>query len=135
MIQPVREDRVAAPGERGQDREIGEIPGREGQRPRARAGAHERGELAFERRVRREVAADEVRRARAGAPARRAFARRRDNLRVIGKAEIVVAREGDELASVDDDASALRRGKRAPDPLQARGLPCREAALETGDRC
>ena len=134
VVQPVGEDRVAAPGERGQDREIGEIPGRERQRARARAGPNERGELGFERRVRREVAADEMRRARADAPARRAVARGRDDVRVVGESEVVVAREGDELAAVDDDARALRRGERAPDPLQSRGLPRREVALEIGDQ-
>ncbi len=134
MVQPVGEDRVAAPGERGEDREIGEIAGRERQRPRPGAGPHERGELGFERRVRREVAADEVRRARADTPARRAVARGRDDVRVLGETEVVVAREGNELAAVDDDARALRRGERAPDPLQSRGLPRREAALEIGDQ-
>ena len=134
VVQPVGEDRVAAPGERGQDREIGEIPGREGQRLRPCAGANEGGKLGFERRVRREVAADEVRRARADAPARRAFARGRDDVRMIGETEIIVAREGDELAAIDDDARSLRRGERAPVPPQSRGFLRRESALEFGDQ-
>ena len=45
VVEPVGEDRIAAPGERGQDREVGEIARRERQRPRVGAGSHERREL------------------------------------------------------------------------------------------
>ena len=80
VIQPVGEDRVAAPGERGQDREIGEVAGRKRQRSRARARAHERGELALRapraaRSGRRRGA--KRRRPRPTAPRRRALRRSR----------------------------------------------------------
>ncbi len=69
MIQAVGEDGVAATRERGQDREVREIAAREKQRARIRAGRDEGGELALERLVRRLVADDKVRRARANAEA------------------------------------------------------------------
>ena len=109
MIQAVGEDRVGPARERRQDREVGKIAGRERKCARAGARAHECSELVLERRMRREMTADEMRRAGACAPARRAFAHRRDHLRMTGEPEIIVAREGDELAAVDDEPRALRR--------------------------
>ena len=84
--------------------------------------------------MRREVAADEMRCARACAPARRAVARGRDDVRMIGEAEIIVAREGDEprpststRAPVAD--SSVRRFRSSPAASSAPRL-----ALEIGDR-
>ena len=84
--------------------------------------------------MRREVAADEVRGAGAHAPARRAVARGRDDVRVIGEAEIIVARERQELAAVDDDVRALRRRERAPGSLPSVGVLRREVAEEPRDQ-
>ncbi len=51
-----------------------------------------------------------------------------------GEAEVVVAREGDELASVDDNARPLRRRDRAPGPLAPIGLPRREVGQQARDQ-
>ena len=80
------------------------------------------------------VAADEMRRARTHAPTRRALARRGDDRRVAGEAEIIVAREREHATPVDDDARPLRGFERAPDAIQARFAPCRELALESLDQ-
>ena len=48
--------------------------------------------------------------------------------------EIVVAREGDELAAVDPDARALRRFQRAPGASQSGGVQRLEGALEAGEK-
>ena len=53
MIEAIGEHRVAAPRERGEDREIGEIAGRKRERAHALARTDERRELGFERVVRR----------------------------------------------------------------------------------
>ena len=119
VVQPVGEDRVVAPRERGQDREIGKIAGRECQRARAVARRDEGGELLLERGVRRAVPADEVRRARADAPARCASRAAATTRGIVGEPEVIVAGEREQLAAVDDDARALRATERAP-PSRAR---------------
>ena len=81
VVEAVGEDDVVAAGERGEDREVREIAARERQRARAGARRDERGELVFERRVRRRVADDQVRRAGAHAPARDRVARGVDDRR------------------------------------------------------
>ena len=133
VVQPVGEHRIRAPGERGQDREVREVAGRERERAGRGARPYESRELGFERGMRREVAADEMRRRRSRAPACGAVARRRDDLGMIREAEVIVAREGDELPAVDDDARARRRLERAPAPLQSGGRERREVAFERGD--
>jgi len=55
--------------------------------------------------MRREVPADEMRCAGARAPARCPVARRGDDVRVMGKTEIIVARKGHEVTAVDDDGT------------------------------
>ena len=90
MVEAVGKDRVAAAGEGRRHREVGEVAGGEGQRARE---AGEGGEFRFERFMRREVAADQVRSAAARAPASRAVGQRRGDLRVAGQPEIVVAGE------------------------------------------
>ena len=133
MIEPVGEDRVAAAGERRQDREVGEIARRKRERPRAGARRDERREFRFERRVRGAMAGDEMRCARADAPARRRVARRRDQRRMVREAEVIVARERDDLAPVDDDARTLRRVDDAAAAREARGGAGGEIALERID--
>ena len=71
---------------------------REQQRPFV---AREGGELVLEGMMLAAVAAHEVRGAAADAPAARAGAGRVDQRRVVGQAEVVVAAEADQFASVD----------------------------------
>ena len=134
VIEAIREHRVAAPGERGQDRQIGEVSGRKRERARVLAGPDERSEFRFERVVRRGMAADEMRGARSDAPARGCVARRSDDDRMVREAEVIVARERDELAAGDDDSCTLRRGKRAPRAREARGGAHGKLALEARDQ-
>ncbi len=54
------------------------------------------------------VAAHEVRSAAADAPAARGVAERRDDARMVGEPEVIVAAEGDALAPFDGDAHATR---------------------------
>ena len=84
--------------------------------------------------MRLEVSAHEVRCAGADTPARRAFLGRKDDVGVTCETEIIVARERDELATVNDYARPLWRPERAPGPLPSVGFPRRETGEETGDQ-
>ena len=120
MVQMVGENRVAAAGKRGQDREIREITGRKQQRTRADARPHERRDLRFERRMRTEMSRDEMRSACAHAETLCRLPRGGDQRRMIRKPEIIVARERDELSPIDHDTGALRRFDRATNAREAR---------------
>ena len=73
----------------------------------------------------REVAADEVRGAAADAPRPRTGAGGVDQRRIVGEAQVVVAAEADQVASLDTGERAARSFERAPAALES-------VALETG---
>ncbi len=133
VVEAVPEHRVAAAAERREDREVREVAGREGQRARAFARRDERGQLLLQRRVRRHVAADEVRRAGAHPPQQRGVTRGGDDRGIVGEAQVVVARERDERAAVDGDARTLRRGDRPSCAREALRAAPPERVGELGD--
>jgi hypothetical protein len=130
VVQTVAEDRVVAPGERGQDREIREIAGRERESKRAGAGPNECRELRLERCMRGEMTGDEMRRAGADTPACGTVARRGDNVGMARQSEVVVARERNALAAVHDNPGSLCCLERAPRALAALGLAAGEIGGE-----
>ena len=113
VVELVGEDRVVAPEQRGEHAEVGHVAGGKQQR---RAGWPTNAQAPLERRVRRSVAGDQVRRAGADAVALGAFAQRGDDARIGGEAEIVVAAEGRRRAAVDRHAARPAR----PAPARAR---------------
>ena len=110
VIQRVGEQRRAAARERGERREIRHVAGAEVKRARVvDEAAGEFGEIVFELRMRARVAAEQMRAAAARAVSLRAFGDRRDQLRMRGEAEIIVAREADDLAAIDGHVRGARR--------------------------
>src|SRR5690606_14668144 len=90
----VHDDDVARPGKHRKDADVREIPAAEHDRLRARL---ELGETLLELAVERMVAGDESGRAGARAVAARCVDARFDDARITREAEVVVARERDEL--------------------------------------
>ena len=76
------------------------------------------------------MAAEQVRAAAAGAVALRAFGERGDERRMRGEAEIVVAREADDLATVDGHARIARGVGGAAHAAQPLRVERGEAALQ-----
>ncbi len=73
--------------------------------------------------------AHQVRRARPDTPLLRALLQRGDELRVIGKTEVIVAAEREISLPIHDDMRRLRTGQRAPAAQQAQRLAFVEFGL------
>ncbi len=115
MIEAIEEYDFAAIRERADDREVRHVSGGEEQRALAPG---EGGDFFFERGVLAAVTCDEMRSSAAHPGARRSFAQRRDDLRVAGQTQIVVAAEVDEALALDHDfRTILFNGKRIDRPL------------------
>src|SRR5262249_17505706 len=119
----IGDDEVTRAGERRHDAEVREIAAAEDERALRPLPARE---PRLELRVEGMGAGHGARGARADAVARRGLLRGRNDLRIVREREVVVAAEGDELATVAARLRrrvAIRRDELAPEP-------CR---LETGE--
>ena len=108
VVELVGEDRIATPSQGRRHGEVGEITGGKGQ------GAGKAGEgrdFLFQRFVRREMAADQVRGTGAGTPLQRTVSQRTGDLGIAGQPEIIV---GGEIQHI----FAVHRGKPATGTFQ-----------------
>jgi hypothetical protein len=96
---------VATADQHGGHREIRHVAGGKEQCTWTR---DERCDFLFERVMFGVVAADEVRSAAAHAPPARGLAECRDDPRMVREPQVVIAAEGEALASFDRDANATR---------------------------
>jgi hypothetical protein len=96
VVALVGDDEDARPSECADGRQIGEVSGGEDKGVR---GTEERGETLFEIGMERGGAGDQPRTGRARPPHERGSRRRRDNPRIAGQPEVVVAREVDEAVA------------------------------------
>ncbi len=108
VVQAVHEHPVAAPEQCRDHGEVGHVARREQQRPRP---AGEGRELVLQRVVFAAVPAHEVRRPAAHAPFARCVREGRDDARVAGEAEVVVAAEGQQRRPFDADVHAVGRAR------------------------
>src|SRR5690606_19226208 len=89
-------------------------------------------EAFFQRGMRARMAADQVRGAAADAVTSRTFLQRRDQLRVRGEAEVIIAAEGEHLAAIDHGARCAGAVSRATTPAQCSRIECGEVLVQAG---
>ncbi len=127
VVELVGEDDLAAPGERRDHPEVGQVARAEQQR-----ALHplERGDPLLEPAVQRHVPRHEPRRARADAPAHRRVGRRLAHPRVVGEAEVVVRAQQEDRLAVEDDARSLRTTHHAHAAIEAELLELVQSVLQ-----
>ncbi len=118
MVEFVGKNSTAAFGQGGDNRQISQVAGGEGD---GAGKTDQGGEFPLQGFVRQEMAADQVGGAGSGAPAPGTFDHGRDNIRMIGQAEVVVAGEGQQLPPLDNRPAAAGRSEDAAAAGQAGG--------------
>jgi hypothetical protein len=129
VVELVGEHRATAPGKRGDEAEVREVPGAEMQRARQ---PDKSCKPRLERFMRFGVAADQRRGAGSDAVALGPAARRLDERRMVRKTEVVVAAEREVAVAIDQEVRPVRALDRAATPRQPGACQLVEARGEIG---
>ena len=131
VVEGVRDDHVALPGQRGDHADVRHVAGAERE---GRLGTEECGELVLECLVQVEVPGDEPRAPGCTAELARRARGGLGHLRVVCEVEVVAARKEQDLAAVDDHARCLGAREDAhPAPRSARADRVERLACDLGD--